>query len=153
MERAAALLEANGCRNFCLNAGGDVVLRGEPEAGRAWRIGIRHPNHAEALALVVQSHGSLAIATSATYERGEHIVDPRTGLKPLSLASATVVGPDLTLADAYATAAFVMGLDVLEWIADFAGYDAYVITRTGSTHWTPGFNKYRLDGPQPEVTA
>src|ERR1700719_995142 len=48
VERAAGILERGGARNFCINAGGDVVCRGEPEPGRAWRIGIRHPVEAGA---------------------------------------------------------------------------------------------------------
>ncbi len=53
----------------------------------------------------------LAVATSGQYERGAHIVDPHTGAPPRGLLSVTVVGPDLALADAYATAAFAMGAD------------------------------------------
>jgi thiamine biosynthesis lipoprotein len=61
------------------------------------------------------------------------------------LASATVVGPDLTIADAYATAMFVMGLDGLDWIAAHPDYDAYMITRDERATWTPGFERYRHD--------
>ena len=63
------------------------------------------------MAAVVEARGTLAIATSATYERGAHITDPRTGRPAAGLVSSTVVGPDLTFADAYATSLFVMGLD------------------------------------------
>ena len=50
-----------------------------------------------------------AVATSGAYERGQHIVDPRTGRPPRGVLSVTVVGPDLGTADAYATAAFALG--------------------------------------------
>ena len=60
--------------------------------------------------MVLDVIGPAAVATSATYERGAHIVDPRTGQPTTDLASVTVVGPDLTNVDAYATAIFVMGL-------------------------------------------
>ncbi len=43
VQRMADLLVADGVAHFCVNAGGDVVTRGEPEPGRAWRIGVRHP--------------------------------------------------------------------------------------------------------------
>ena len=59
-----------------------------------------------------------AVATSGTYERGDHIVDPRTGGPAVGLRSLTVVGPRLAFTDAYATAAFVMGLDGLRWVAE-----------------------------------
>ena len=59
----------------------------------------------------------LAVATSGAYERGAHIVDPRTGEPPAGVLSVTVLGPDLGTADAYATAAFAMGADGPAWTA------------------------------------
>ena len=144
IEHSAAILERHGCGNFCINAGGDIAVRGHPARGEPWRVGIRHPEQAHAVAAVVHASGHLAIATSATYERGAHIVDPRTGQPTTGLASATVVGPDLTFADAYATIVFVMGIDGLDWIAHHPDYDAYIITHDDTTHWTPGFNRYRV---------
>jgi thiamine biosynthesis lipoprotein len=43
----------------------------------------------------------------------------------------TVVGPHLTWADAFATTAFVMGLDGIDWVSRFDGYRALAITRAG----------------------
>ena len=143
IERAARMLEQAGCSNFCINAGGDIALRGHPSADEPWQIGIRHPDDAHALATVLTTSGPLAVATSATYERGAHIIDPRTRQPTTDLASVTVVGPDLTVADAYATALFVMGLDGLDWIANHPDYDAYMITHDAQTMWTPGFERYR----------
>jgi thiamine biosynthesis lipoprotein len=139
IERAAAMLEAAGATNFCINAGGDIALRGEAAPCEAWRVGIRHPDDANRLALVVAARGPLGIATSATYERGAHIIDPRVGTPTTALASATIVGPDLGVADAYATAAFVMGLDAIDWIESQPDYHAYLITHDGTTCWSPGF--------------
>jgi thiamine biosynthesis lipoprotein len=145
VEQGAGILEAHGCENLCINAGGDIAVRGHPFGLQPWRVGIRHPDLDDALALVVDVADHGAIATSATYERGLHIVDPMTGEPAVALASATVIGPDLGMADAYATAIYVMGLDGLEWIESLSGYDAYVITPDGMTSWSPGFNRYRLD--------
>lgn len=143
IEHSARLVEQYGYENFCLNAGGDVALRGQPEPGLDWRVGIRHPFDDQSLALTIRGTGRLAVATSAVYERGQHIHDPRTLEAASGLASATVVGPDLTVADAYATAVFVMGLDALDWIQGFPEYDLYLITGSGTTHWSEGFNRYR----------
>lgn len=139
VERAAALLEGHGATNFCINAGGDIVLRGLPAMGENWRIGIRHPEHADRQATVLRLAGPKAVATSATYERGAHIIDPRTGSPTTELASVTVIGPDLGDADAFATALFVMGADGLDWIETQPGYEAYVITHDETTHWSSGF--------------
>ena len=139
VECAAAMLESAGARNFCINAGGDIALRGSASDSRGWRVGIRHPDLAFQQATVVTLEGTVAVATSATYERGAHIIDPRTGEATTGLASATVIGPDLGTADAYATALFVMGVDGLDWIEDQPGYDAYIITHDQTTHRTTGF--------------
>jgi thiamine biosynthesis lipoprotein len=138
VERAAGLLEEGGARNFCINAGGDIVARGKPEPGRDWHIGIRHPRDASAVATVLQVT-DLAVATSGNYERGDHIVDARTGMPNGDLLSLTVAGPSLTLADAYATAGFAMGSAGVAWVAGRAGYSPYAVTREGRVQYTDLF--------------
>ncbi len=139
VEEAARLLEIGGARDYCVNAGGDVVIRGEPAPGRPWRVGIRHPAIADRLAAVLVVHDT-AVATSGLYERGGHVRDPRSGLVPAELSSATVVGPSLTMADAYATTLLVMGVAGLEWITAQPGYSALVITSDERVRWTPGMD-------------
>lgn len=139
VERAATILEQAGATNFCINAGGDIVVRGAGSATEPWRIGIRHPDAGGLLATVLHVAGPLGVATSATYERGAHIIDPRTGAPTTELASATVIGPDLGTADVFATAVFVMGEAGLAWIERQPGHDAYIITRSYTTRWTSGF--------------
>jgi len=141
VEAAAAILDAAGARNYCLNAGGDVITRGQPEPGRRWRVGIRHPDLPDMLATVLETR-DLAVATSGTYERGEHITNPHTGRLPDGLLSVTVVGPRLSEADAYATAAFAMGQLGLTWIAGLAGYAGCMITPDRRRVWTPEFARY-----------
>ena len=145
IERAAEILERHGAANFCINAGGDIAVRGYARPGEAWRIGIRHPDLADKSAAVVAGAGRLAIATSATYERGAHIIDPQTGEPTADLASVTIIGPDLTYADAYATAVFVMGPDGLNWLTqNHPDYAAFVITRDETALSTLNFADYRL---------
>jgi thiamine biosynthesis lipoprotein len=140
IEKAAGLLEDRGARNFCINAGGDIALRGHPAPGEPWGIGVRHPAEPMASAAVLGLAGRAAIATSATYERGAHIIDPSTGEPTAGIASVTVVGDDLTFVDAYATALFVMGLDGLGWLMEHhPGFDGFVITHDGQTWATPGW--------------
>lgn len=143
IETAARVLESFGCHNFCINAGGDIVVRGRPAPREQWSIGIRHPDEPDAFAAVVNGVGRLAVATSASYERGAHIIDPRSGLPTTDLASATVIGRDLGIADAYATALYVMGFDGLGLLEHRPGYDGFLITRDDTTHWTTGFDRYR----------
>ena len=139
VQRAADGLRAAGVEDFCLNAGGDVVAHGRPGPDRSWRIGIRHPHDPRALARVVEAGGELAVATSALYERGDHIVDPYSGRAPDGVLSVTVAGPDLGTADAYATAAFAMGTAGPEWTLGLDGYEAMTILAGETVLTTPGF--------------
>ncbi|MGH2511126.1 MAG: FAD:protein FMN transferase, partial [Candidatus Limnocylindrales bacterium] len=138
------ILEAAGARNYSINAGGDVIVRGEPEPDRAWAVGIRHPRDPDRVAArLVLPAGPIraAMATSGEYERGGHIVDPRTGRPPAAAwLSVTVSGPSLALADAYATTAFAMGDAGLAWLAARPGYEGYAIDRDLRPRWTAGFS-------------
>src|ERR1019366_7050723 len=138
-QRAAEGLQAAGAGRLFIGAGGGIVTRGEAEPGHRWRVGIRHPEIADRVATVLKT-GDLAIATSGAYERGDHILDPHTGRAPRGLLSITVVGPSLTYADAFATAAVVMGEQGLHWVAGMDGYEALAITPDRRTVWTPGLD-------------
>ncbi|HEY0373159.1 MAG TPA: FAD:protein FMN transferase [Amnibacterium sp.] len=137
-ERAADLLRAHGCVDWSINAGGDVLLAGHPAPGAAWVVGVQHPFDPEAIAPTVQGT-DLAVATSGSYERGEHIVDPATGNAVQVAVSVTVIGPDLGLADAYSTAAFALGEGGPAWVAALPGYDSYTIWADGRVTATAGF--------------
>ena len=133
VDRAAVLLDAAGCRRFCIDAGGDLVLRGGP-----WHVGIRHPRRRRKVAAVI-AVSDAAVATSGAYERGAHIVDPVGRRAPAGALSVTIVGPDLATADAYATAAFAMGGAGPHWTAQLDGHEAMTIVRGDRVLSTPGF--------------
>lgn len=138
VERAGQVLAEAGARNYAINAGGDIVVRGHPPGAGLWRIGIKHPFERDRVAAVVVATDT-AVATSATYERGLHIFNPHTGGPPPGLLSVTVTGPDLGTADAYATAIFAMGEDGPAWVATLDGYDAMIIRDNHTVLSTPGF--------------
>lgn len=135
VDEAVSRLRGAGARNVQVVAGGDLVALGEAEPGRAWRIGIRHPDDEGAVAAVLRVR-DLAVATSGLYERGAHIRDPHTGAVPMALRSMTVVGPTLALADAYATAAFAMGEPGIAWVGRQPGFGALAITAADRVVWT-----------------
>ena len=132
VEVASARLAAAGSTDHYINAGGDIRMRGRHQDGGPGRVGIRHPWEADKLSWVLAMTDG-AVATSGTYERGDHVLNPRTGKPARGLRSVTVVGPDLALADAYATAALAMGEAGLTWLAKLAtdGYDSAVVTDDG----------------------
>jgi thiamine biosynthesis lipoprotein len=145
VERAVEILERHGVEHLCINAGGDIAMRGVPAPGESWRIGVRHPDESHLFAAVLEGSGRLAVATSATYERGAHIIDPATGEPTTEVASVTIVGPDLTFVDAYATAVFVMGVPGLEWLLErHPDHAGFVITRDGTAYSTPNFADHRV---------
>jgi len=133
VQRAAELLAAAGARRFILNAGGDVVVSGGP-----WRVGVRHPEHADQLCTVLELTDG-AVATSARYERGDHIVDGRTGRPATGLLSLSVVAASLTEADATATAAFAMGPEGVDWAAARPGCEVFAVDAERRVRRTAGF--------------
>jgi thiamine biosynthesis lipoprotein len=136
IDEAIRHLDDAGLRCFAVNAGGDIALRGSPEADRGWLVGIRHPTEPDRIAARLQLHGG-AVATSALYERASHIRDPRSGRVPDELLSLTVVGPELTWADAYATTAFTIGIAGPAWVERHPGYGAIAITADERLIWSP----------------
>jgi thiamine biosynthesis lipoprotein len=138
IDRACSILDGYGYRDFFVDAGGDVQTRGRNADGKPWRVGVRHPVERDKVACVVLASGS-AVATSGTYEKGEHILDPHTGEPADALLSFTVVGPDILQADVFATAGFAMGAAGLEFVRKSAGYEAFAIDKELRTWSTPGF--------------
>jgi thiamine biosynthesis lipoprotein len=143
IQRAADLLDAAGVEAFAINASGDVIVRGQPQPGDPWRIGIQHPTQRDRVAAVLSAE-NLAIATSGTYQRGEHIFNPHIQQPPSDIVAITVIGPDLATADAYATAAYAMGPAGIHWIAHLRHYAGYCIKRDGTTISTAGFDALRV---------
>jgi thiamine biosynthesis lipoprotein len=141
VDRAAAILHEAGMGRFCIGAGGDVLARGGRAPGVPWRIGIAHPTVRGASAMVLEAD-DLAVATSGSTERGEHIVDGRSGEVPRELLTLSVAGPSLGRADAYATAAFAMGRDGLRWIESLPGYAACGTTPDGRLIVSRGLQRY-----------
>ena len=136
VERALGTLRVRDVAAASVNAGGDVAVFGRPADEDCWRIGIRHPWREDALACVVLVEH--AVATSGTYERGPHLVNPRTSERLARAASATVVGPSLALADGLATALAVGGDDVLSRLGEIPRYEGYLIRTDGTEAWTEG---------------
>ena len=109
--------------HFAIEAGGDLYLSGLNPDGEPWSVGIRHPR-AEGHVLATLHVSNTAVCTSGDYERRSpiddtpHVVDARTHRPADTLASVTVLAPSAMVADALATAAFVLGpiegLELLE---------------------------------------
>lgn len=144
-QRSLDVLRRSGIRGALVNAAGDTASFGGPQPGAEFRIGIVDPARTQRLACIVNSPG--AVATSGVYERGDHLIDPRTGRPASRAASATVTGTDLGLADALATALAVAGEQALPLIEGLDDYEALIIADDGTASMTSCFPVAR--GPSP----
>ena len=106
-------LDANGIRDYVINAGGDLIVAGS-RFGRPWRIGIQNP-FAPGVVASLELEGKHSLFTSGNYARRyylgnelrHHIIDPRSGKPARGQSSATVLGSDPVRADVAATALMI----------------------------------------------
>ncbi len=161
--------------NFAIDAGGDLYLGGCNEEGAPWRVGIRHPR-GEGELIETLHVSNVAVCTSGDYERrvrehavlataegdgtahrigtdegaAHHIIDARTGRSASGAASATVVADSAMVADALATAAFVLGPEAGIRLLDSHGVDGMIVTPTLERFATHGMRREYLR-PRPET--
>ncbi|MFP4056090.1 MAG: FAD:protein FMN transferase [Candidatus Brocadiia bacterium] len=117
--QAIEALQAHGIRAALVDAGGDIYGVGAPPGREGWLIGVRDPSRRGKILPRPILLRDRAVATSGDYEqfgmvdgrRYSHILDPRTGRPVEDMTSVTVVAADPMTADAYATAASVMGVE------------------------------------------
>lgn len=119
----AGYLAEQGCENYMVEIGGEVVACGKNPKGAYWKIGISKPDDNnttnQELKAIVQLKDK-ALATSGNYhkfyvvdgKKYAHTIDPKSGYPALSsLLSATVLADSCMVADAFATAFMVSGLE------------------------------------------
>lgn len=130
-DKVAEYLRSKGVENFMVEIGGEIVIKGLNPHGQPWKIGVSKPVY-DSLAVnrdmqAVLNISDCAMATSGNYrnfyikggKKYAHTVDPKTGYPVQnSILSATVIAPDCTTADAFATAFMVMGLDRAKAVLD-----------------------------------
>ena len=140
--QAARILETEGFENFFIEAGGDIQAKGVNSEGQAWRVGIRNPFNSKEIVKVLLI-GNQGVATSGSYERGAHIYNPHNKSDELKdIVSITVIGPNIYEADRFATAAFAMGREGIDFIEQLPGLEGYQIDRHGIGVETSGFEKF-----------
>jgi thiamine biosynthesis lipoprotein len=133
-----AVQELQGEPDLCLEAGGDLYVRGRNASGELWHVGIQHPR-AEGLVARTLRVSDVAVCTSGDYERrsrggsGEgHILDARTGQPVTDLASVTVVAPTAMAADGLSTAAMVLGRERGPQLLEAQGVGGLLMSADGT---------------------
>ncbi|MEW4451871.1 FAD:protein FMN transferase [Bremerella sp. JC817] len=114
-----SLLEAE-VADFLIHGGtSSVIAQGIRKDGverDGWEVGVPHPLRPDrrigTVHLKNEALGTSGAAFQAFIHQGKkygHVLDPRSGRPATSVLSATVIAPNATLADALATACYVMG--------------------------------------------
>ncbi|MBN1574460.1 MAG: FAD:protein FMN transferase [Deltaproteobacteria bacterium] len=161
VDEAAEVLRKLGIKSGVVNAGGDIAVIGYKGGGKKggdpWRIGIQDPRNPKGLIAVLRLNDA-SVVTSGDYERYfiengkryHHIIDPKTGYPSDSSISVTVVAKNTALADALATAIFVLGPERgLRLVKDFAektgdgenSVEALIVGPKGKLFKTEGLSK------------
>ena len=139
---ASKILEAEGYKDYFIEAGGDIQTSRSNATAAPWKVGIRNPFNIDEIVkvLAIKNEG---VATSGTYIRGQHIYNPlEINSEVQEIVSLTVVGPNIYEADRFATAAFAMGRNGISFIENLKGFEGYMIDQQGIATMTSDFNKY-----------
>ena len=140
-DAAAKYLRDAGVEHAILDFGGNVLVIGESPSGRPWNVGLRDPQGGKNSYFAVVAVSDMSVVTSAEYERGKHIIDPRTG-EPAETdcVSATVIARSSAFADAMATALFVGGESLLQTAAERVEnqFEAVIAKKSGHVFYTSG---------------
>ncbi len=141
-DKAKKLLISKGVKSGIINASGDMNTWGTQPNGDDWNVAITNPmNKNVAFALLPISNS--AVVTSGNYEkfvnfngkRYSHIINPKTGYPASGIISVSVFAQSAQLADALATAIFIMGTDVgLDRINQLPSIECIIIDDKGNIH-------------------
>ncbi|GAA4676397.1 FAD:protein FMN transferase [Phytohabitans rumicis] len=121
VDRAAARLRAAGIEDYAVVSEADLTVRGHAPHGGPWRVAVHHPREPRRIAMVLEMTEGAVGASGLTGHRG-HVVDPHVAEIVRHEGAAVVTGPDLAVADAYATALFAAGPAGLGWFPTVDGY-------------------------------
>ena len=148
----AGYLRSRGVENFMVEIGGEIVTSGISERRVPWRIGVTKPTDDslstnEEIQTIINVTDK-AMATSGNYRnfyykngrKYAHTIDPHTGYPVQhNILSSTVLADKCAIADAYATAFMVMGLDgakqILEKHPELMAYFIWADTEGNNHVW------------------
>ncbi|MEA3493871.1 MAG: FAD:protein FMN transferase [Candidatus Margulisiibacteriota bacterium] len=131
------LLLKSGAKSGMIDMRSTIAVFGK----KRWKIGIQHPRKSNELIGKITLINGQSLSTSGDYERGGHIIDPRSGKAADMCQSVTVVGHNAAETDALSTAVFVLGpRSGLKLIGSLPGYEALIIDKEGAIVKSSGFN-------------
>lgn len=136
VDEAMKILKDKGITSALLDGSGDIAVSLPPPGEAGWKIGVA-PSEQNKMPTQYLLLTNAAVTTSGDAfqfvelggKRYSHIVDPRTGLGLTDRLSATVVAPTCIVADSYATAACILGLEKGSALIDSVPEAAVLIVR------------------------
>ncbi len=140
-DAAAKQLRENGVQSALLDFGGNIVVIGNSSKQRPWCVGIRSPYGGHDSFFATVDVSDCSVVTSAEYERGKHILDPRTGAPAeTNVLSATVISKNSAFADAMSTAFFIGGEALIKSATKLSdrGFESVIVEKTGRVFFTSG---------------
>jgi len=143
-----AVKELSQFEGFFIDAGGDIFAGGLNEYEEPWNIGIQHPNKKREI--IHSFHlTNMAVCTSGCYERlsptrkdAHHLINPHSRLPQSDSLSCTVIAPFTMMADAFSTAAFILGAEKGIQQLELAGLNGILITPTLEMFMTKEMRRY-----------
>lgn len=152
-DKAKALLISKGVKAGIINASGDLTTWGAQTDGSPWMVGITNPLNKNKVFSWFPMDDN-AVVTSGNYEKyvefnGKkytHIIDPRTGWPASGLTSVSIFAPKAELADALATAVFVMGRETgLDFINQLPGIECVMVDDNGKIYQSDNIKLNTVD--------
>lgn len=159
-DAVARLFDRKGIKNYMIEIGGELVIKGMNPKNQKWSVGIQKPTddtlHLQNDLQTILKITNRAMATSGNYrnfyykdgKKYAHTIDPKSGYPVQhSILSSTILAKDCATADAYATAFMVMGLEsaknVLKRHPEIDAYFIYADEKgNNQIYMTDGMKKY-----------
>jgi len=148
--RAKKIMVEMGIINGVVNAGGDLISWGMQQDGTPWQIAVVDPKD-KSRNLGWLNGSDMAVVTSGNYEKFvefegkkySHIINPKTGYPAYGTRSVTILCPDAELADALATATFILGKKAgIDLINKIKNVECLLVTRDDKLYYSTGLELF-----------
>jgi len=103
-EAARDLLVKSGAKSGIIDMRSSIAVFG----AKTWKVGIQHPREKDKLLGIVELNDGQSLGTSGDYERGLHIIDPKTGEPAETAWTVTIIGTNAAVVDALSTGVYIL---------------------------------------------
>lgn len=129
-------------KDYCLDAGGDIIARGHGPSGEVWKVAFEHPlDTSRAIGEVEVRDFALASSSPSRRRWGKrhHLVDPQRKLPAENMLAVYTQAKAAILADIYSTALFAMGYEKAKDMLPSLPVEALLVAPDGRAFQSEGF--------------